>query len=129
VSTLEEALVLQLQNDAGVSALVSTRIYPLVVPQDATLPAIAYQRISGPRAYSHSGPTGAVQARMQITSVASDYSGAKALSAAVRSAMRSFRGTGGLDVDAVFEENESDTWMDRFNMPVVRQDFLIHYRE
>lgn len=127
--TLEEALVSHLEVDAGVSALVGTRIYPLVVPQDADLPAIAYQRISGPREYALDGHTGAARARVQVTSVAESYSGAKALSVAVRAAMRSFRGVGDLRVEAVFEENEVDSWQDRFNAPVVMQDFMIRYQE
>jgi len=35
-----------LKNDSGVSSLVGTRIYPTFLPQDVTLPAITYTRIS-----------------------------------------------------------------------------------
>ena len=64
---IEEALYSKLTGDAGVAALVSTRIYPNVVPQDIALPAVAYQRISTVRDMAHDGPTGVAHARFQFT--------------------------------------------------------------
>lgn len=43
--TAEASLYTALTDHAGLTALVSARIYPLVIPPDPTLPAIAYQRI------------------------------------------------------------------------------------
>ena len=59
---IEAGLYAHLVGSAGVTALVATRVYPLLVPQDATLPAIAYQRISGPRDHTHDGPSGVTPA-------------------------------------------------------------------
>ena len=89
--TIEAGIYAHLIADSGVADLVATRIYPLLVPQDATLPAMAYQRISGPRDHSHSGPSGLVTARMQLTYVALSYDGAKSLGEVVRAAMDGFR--------------------------------------
>jgi hypothetical protein len=128
--TLEQGLVAHLQSDAGVSALVETRIYPLVVPQDATLPALAYQRISGPRDHAHDGPTGLARARVQLTYVASTYAAAKELAEAARAALDGFSGTmGTVSVDSCSLDNEVDTWADRFNAPVVRHDYMLWYQE
>ena len=128
--TLEEGLYAHLVADSGVAALVSTRVYPLLVPQDATLPAIAYQRISGPRDHSHTGTTGLALARIQLTLIASSYANAKALGTAVRTAMAGLRGSmGAVVVNACLFDNERDDWATVFEKPVVRHDYLIWYQE
>ena len=50
---LESALFTYLSADPGVSALVGTRIYPVRLPEGTVLPAIAWQRISATRLYTH----------------------------------------------------------------------------
>jgi hypothetical protein len=52
-----------LANDAQVVSVVTTRIYPMVLPQTPTLPAITYQRISNP---PRLGNTELREARFQI---------------------------------------------------------------
>ena len=127
---MEEGLYAHLAADSGVAALVSTRIYPLVVPQDVDLPAIAYQRISGPRDHVHEGASGLVVARMQVTCHAWSYSGAKALAEAVRAATDGFSGTmGEVSVDAALLVNDRDGWAQGFESPVVRLDFMVWYQE
>lgn len=128
--TIEAGIYAHLIGNAGVAALVATRIYPLLVPQDAELPAMAYQRISGPRDHAHDGPSGLAMARMQLTFVAASYDGAKTLSEAVRAAMDGFSGTmGEVTVDACLLENESDQWATVLESPVVRHDYMIWYQE
>jgi hypothetical protein len=46
---LEARIFAHLSTTADVIAIVSKRIYPLILPQDPTLPAITYQRIAGTR--------------------------------------------------------------------------------
>lgn len=128
--TLEEGLVAYLAANEGVAALVGTRIYPLVVPQDAALPALAYQRISSPREHVHTGASGLVRARIQVTNVGGTYSAAKALAETVRVAMDGYSGAmGTVAVGAALLMNENDTWLDMFNAPVVRHDYAIWYQE
>ncbi len=45
MSEIEEAIVSKLMSESAITALIGQRLYPQVVPQDVTLPAIAYQRI------------------------------------------------------------------------------------
>lgn len=125
--TLESQLYRILSADSGVSALVSARIYPLVIPQDVALPAIAYQRISGPRDHDQLGPTGLQEARMQFTVQASSYASAKAVSEAVRAALDGFGGKSG--ILATFLENEFDSDSDRLDSVTVRADYKLWYRE
>lgn len=49
MSGIEEAIYSALTAHAGLSALVADRIYPMVLPQDATRPAVTYMRVSGAR--------------------------------------------------------------------------------
>lgn len=128
--TLEAGIYAHLIADSGVAALVATRIYPLLVPQDATLPALAYQRISGPRDHAHTGATGLAFARMQLTYVAASYNEAKSLGEAVRAAMDGLKGSmGAVTVGACLLDNERDDWATAFEKPVVRHDYLIWYQE
>lgn len=89
MSALEPKIVTLLSGNAGVSALVSTRIYPLILPQDSALPAITYQRVSGGHINSTTGFSDQENPRIQIDSMATTYAGAKTLAAAVFSAMES----------------------------------------
>lgn len=128
--TLEAGIYAHLCTDSDVATLVSTRIYPLLVPQDATLPAIAYQRISGPRDHCHTGATGLAFARVQLTYVAASYDGAKVLGEAVRAAMDGLRGSlGAVQIGSCMLDNERDDWAVAFEKPVVRHDYLIWYQE
>lgn len=108
-----------LRNDSDVAALVSTRVYPITVPQDATRPAIAFQRISGPRTYSHSGPTVAF-ARFQITCEGSTYAEANEIAQAVRLAM---------ERNGWKCAGDQDGYAETFVAPVKRLDFTTYYND
>lgn len=75
---------------AGVAAVVSGRIYPLVLPRlNRTYPAISYQVISDPPAAGASdGTLEARQARIQVNCWALTYAAADALADAVVAALR-----------------------------------------
>jgi len=108
---IEEALYEHLKNNAGVFALVGNRIYPIEAPQEAALPYLVYQRISGLRVRSHSGPSGLAHPRFQITGAAVTYPALRSVMNAVRVALDGFRGTmgGGVGVGAALVENEMDS--------------------
>lgn len=110
---IEEALYEHLKTNAGVSALVGSRIYPIEAPQEATQPYIVYQRISGPRLRSHGGPSGLAHPRFQFTGVAATYPSLRSVMNALRAAFDGFRGVmgggGGVDVGGCFVENEIDS--------------------
>lgn len=127
--SIETGLYSKLAGTAGVAALVGTRIYPQVVPQEQDLPALAYQRISGAPRYTHSGDAGLTRARFQITCLAATYAGVKALAAVVRAALTGATGAwDDVTVGACLVENEADGWADGFLAPVVRLDCIIWYR-
>jgi hypothetical protein len=134
MADVEEAVYAILRSAGGVTAIVGTgdaaRIYPNVVPQDAGLPAMAYQRISALRRATHGSPASLARPRIQITMLAESYSQVKGLAAAVREALDGFMGTaGGVSVGVALAEDETDEFGSSNNLHVVRQDYMIWHAE
>jgi len=130
MAELEEGLYTFLTGTTAIFALVGTRIYPLLIPLDATLPAVAYQRISGPFEAAHDGPTGLVRARMQIMCVGETYAAARGVTMAIVTAMLGYRGEmGDYTVSVPKIENVTDDRADMLSACVSRLDAIIWYRE
>lgn len=70
--SVESAVVAKLKATSAVTALVSTRIYLLKLPQKPTLPAIRVQLISDPQNKHLRGPDGATRARIQVDAYAAE---------------------------------------------------------
>lgn len=134
MADVELAVYAILKAASGVTALVggssSPRIYPNVVPQDAGLPAIAYQRISSRRRAVHGAQASVARPRVQLTLVAASYSEVKGLAGAVRAALGGYVGTaGGVGVQAVLPDDETDEFGSSNGLHVVRQDWMIWHKE
>jgi hypothetical protein len=130
MADIEQAIYSILSTDATTKALVGTRIYPNVVPQDATLPAIAYQRISGSRVQSHGGPSNLARPRFQFTCLAVNYSGARAVANAVRQALDGYKNTAAsVYVQAGHIQTDFDSFADGENLHAVRVDFYLWHTE
>jgi hypothetical protein len=80
MSTIEEVIVNRLGADATVDALIDGRVHALVMPQNATLPCIVYQLVSGPDLEIAEY----VRPRIQLSCWASTYPQAVALANAAR---------------------------------------------
>ena len=76
-----------LSTHAGLVALVSTRIYPLMLPQDCPLPAVTYQLISDVPTVNLDGDADLSNARVQVDVWATSYGGAATAAAQVMLAM------------------------------------------
>lgn len=127
---VKAALYSLLAADAGVKALVDDRIYPLTIPQDKALPAIAYQVITTTRGYNHAGQSSLAGPYFQITIAAASAAAAEGLAAAVRLALSGYAGTVGTVVIAsIFLENEFDGYSLETAIATVRQDYRITYKE
>lgn len=130
MSDAEQALYAILANDTAVSALVGTRIFPNVIPQDVALPVLAYMRVSGARTNSQTGPSQLARPRFQITCLSRSYSEAKTLAAAVRRALDGYKGAiASVDVQGVMIQNEFDTFTDDDDLHTVRQDYYFWHAE
>lgn len=92
--TLETALRAFLVSDSAVGALVGQRVYTQTMPQDGTLPAITFQRISTAAVNSRDDNSFG-RVRMQIDGWAASDTATKELRAAIRAAMKDFRSVSG----------------------------------
>jgi hypothetical protein len=104
--------------DAGFAAVCGDRLYPVTIPQTASLPAVSYQSVGGPSGErNHDGP-GIRQARLQYTCTADDYADAKAAAAAIRTALWGYTGAMGA---ITIEDCEVTADIDGYNQPSAKQ--------
>ena len=129
--TVEAAVFDLLSSDAGVSGVVSNRIYPVKLPQDPTYPAITYFRVSALRHSAMGNDTGIVEKRVQISSWAELYADANNLAERVRDAMQRTRGTfAGVEILDIFMEGDGpEIWEDAVGAYQAITDCNVIYRE
>jgi hypothetical protein len=132
MADIEQALHAYVTADATVGGLIGSRMYPQILPQGVTYPCLRYQRVSGPRDYTHNGASGWVRGRVQFDAYAPTYAGAKALFNAVRSRLSGFKGTmATVTVGSCLLLNEMDAWEEEPEPNIYRLpfDFMIQYTE
>ena len=117
--SLESKLYTLLSGDASVSALVVARIYPVVLPQSVTLPAITYSRISGGQVNSLSGYSGLEQPRIQVDAWATTHVVVKELRDAVHAAMN------GATTFRALLESDMDLYEDDTKIYRISMDFFV----
>jgi len=133
--SIEAGLVTKLAATTAITDITSTRIYPEVLPQDGTVPALTYQRVAGYEVASMDGVTGLARTTIQINCIAATYIEAKALRDAVRTALAGTSGTwGSTTVQACYGDGERDLpdlaiGTDANRRRVVSMDFEIWYDE
>ena len=71
----------------------STRIYPLLLPQSPTYPAITYQQISSVASHAMGADSPLRVVRIQVNSWADTYAAAQSLAAEVAATLSRYRGT------------------------------------
>lgn len=84
-----------LSAQSGVTAIVSTRIYPLRLPQEVTYPALRFERDGEYDIEDFGGQGGMQTTDIQIDALADTHAEALGLAAAVRSALLNFKGAMG----------------------------------
>ena len=110
--------------DTAVTALVSTRIYPVHMPLDATIPNITIHEISGPEDYV----TGHGFPRYQISCWSESFSGAKAIKDAVKACLNRYKGiVSGLDIHNISYLNSEDLYEEEVRLYHIPMDFQIVY--
>lgn len=139
---IQEGLYATLAADAGVSALVGARVYPVNVPQsdytDSTkFPCVVYNFDGKERQVRFSGTDTLVSARLSIDCYAKTYAQAQAVAEAVRGVLKDYSGTmvgngspqSSNRVQSIFIESESDAIAPEPGLYVVMQDYLVWYDE
>lgn len=130
MSQIEEAVFSRLSSFAGLTALVAARIYPVVLPQNPTYPAVTYQRISSVRAPAMGTDTGLIATRFQLSTWSSGYAAAKAVKEQLRLATERWRGTVlGIVIQDTFIEGEVDLYETAVPVWHLPLDVRIHHVE
>ena len=104
--SIETDLYATLSGAAGVTALVSTRIFMQVVPENTALPAIAFFVVSGDRSDTLAGVGDGKRKRIQISCYANTLTQAKAVADAVETALQ---GNGYLSLEYDIYDPEEQT--------------------
>lgn len=89
---IEVALRQVLLLDGPIAALVGDRIYPSPLPQNPTLPAISYQRVSRSSGLSLDGAAWPTRVRVQMDCWAATFDGVRELSDAVFRRLHGYAG-------------------------------------
>jgi len=107
--SLRGALLEYLGAEAGITALVSGRLYWKRRPQGSGLPALVCSRITGGYGHLLDGGSGHAQPLVQISVLALSNTAAEAVADVVREAMQGFAGDwSGTLVTSVLLRNEID---------------------
>ena len=115
---IETDLYAHLSTYAALTALVSTRIYPLTLPQEPTLPALTYFRVSSAPSRNHDGAYGFALKRFQFDIYAITYLACLQVKAILVDAMGALGYTAHWDNDQDINEPE----LGRYRLQI---DFMI----
>jgi hypothetical protein len=120
---IEEALRTILLADPTLYALVGTRIYPVQLPLDCTLPALSYFQVSEPFNRITGTP------RFQIDIFSNDYSQVKQIKAAVENALNGYSGTvSDHNIEIIVPLSSFDSYDSETGVYHIPYDFKIIYR-
>jgi len=119
-----EAIYSLLMANNSVKAI-TARCYP-EIPQNPSLPLIAYYQISGVREHDLEGPVGMAVHRYQVDSLAETYAGARELGRAVEAALDGYRGVvDDFNVHSILLVGERTAWEPGLNLHRIIQDYSI----
>lgn len=106
---LLEAIYSYLVKNESLKSKVGDKIYPVLLPQDCTLPAIVYAPVVANYSSAHQGDTGFVKQTVQITCHATTFKEARKLSRVIKKLLQDYRGDmSGLFIEAVFIKTDFD---------------------
>jgi hypothetical protein len=102
---IQDQIYSALVESSAVTAIAGSRIYPLRLPRDASLPAVVYFVPTTDAVNSLSGDSGVDNNSVQISSWARDYKTAHTLATAVRAALGGLKAV----IDDVSDEEDEET--------------------
>jgi len=130
---IEAALYYELTNSTDITDIVSTRIYPLALPQQVSLPAISYFRVTGPRYHGQGTDPGVARPLIQISCWGESYSDVREIAEEIRKLFQDFAGTmggaGGVEVLSVSYEGDADFYEDETKTYHIALDFIFNHIE
>jgi len=125
----EEGLFAYLDGYPGLTLEVGSRIYPILIPQEATFPLVTYTRISTPRLHEFERSF-LPHPRFQFDCWAESYNRAKDVAAQVRAALDLYGGAmGAYTVRVSLVDDERDVYEPETKLWHVIVDAIIWYEE
>ena len=116
--------------DATITGLIAARLYPIILPQEPTMPAMTYQWISGTRFHSMDGASKLSGPRVQFDCWAATYLDAEALFEALRKRLDGYRGPAGSStIQGAFFSSERDLYESEPKLYRRSVDFFIFHTE
>jgi hypothetical protein len=135
---VREAVMQRTKADATLTTLVAARIFPEIVPQTATRPAIAITITGNDRGHNLQGADGVAYARVEFDVRATSRSSATAIKEAIENVWDGYAGTITSGANSVIvlrskQEDETDRYerqQDAADAPdrVIRCDYFVKYR-
>jgi hypothetical protein len=134
MTLLDEGLYTYLSTYAGLVSLVSTRVYPFVIPEGATLPCVTFQRIDTPRELTHDTSgigSSLAHPRFQFDAWATTLSSAKAIGEQIRAALSGKTGSiaTGVTINASLVDNERPSYEAETKLFRNSLDFIIWHTD
>ena len=121
-------------SDTAVTALISRRFFPIVIPPGTTLPAAVYSQVSGLGDHTMSGPSGLTQSRLQIDVYDKNTAPQRAMNIAnaIKNRIDGMRGWVGIGaerikIQGVFYINQFETSEDGIFR--IMREYMVHYSE
>lgn len=129
-----KALPYHLIQNSGLSALISSRVYPIRLPQGTTLPAICYQDISAAFTQAHGEKSALPRPRFQFTIYSETVEVANSVGAALKACIDGYKGNMGTGayitkVEACLLKNELSNDDPETGVYLRYQDYVIQYKE
>lgn len=127
---VEYAVRARLKAVTAITNIVGNRIYPNLLPQDVTLEAITYRKVSAPHVHAFGSDAGLSNPRFQIDAWADVYTEVITLAAAIQAGLSRFRGTiAGEVIQDVMLLNELDIYEQDRRIHRVMMDFEVWHTE
>jgi hypothetical protein len=130
MSFIERDLIAALLANGSLAGQVSTRIWPLVAPDEAAHPYVVIERIAGDVGYHADGPAGHVVAVVRCSCVGRRYADAKGVANALVTAVSGYRGSWANSlIYGIFVSDEVDEYAEDTGQFVVNIYLTIHFKE
>ncbi|MGA9851843.1 MAG: DUF3168 domain-containing protein [Gammaproteobacteria bacterium] len=131
---IEDAIFTVLNTNDGVSALIDGRIYPALLPQEPTYPALTYTFISETPSPAMGADIGIVRRRLQVSCWAVSMTGAQGVADAVTTALSRYMGTvtgdwGSMTIEDVYRMGVHDLFDEQARKFQRAVDFEVIYQE
>jgi hypothetical protein len=91
--SVESVIYSALTANTNVSAIVSTRVYPMVAPRSAAMPLLTYERASTDEIGIMSGVDGALTVHLSVDCWGTTYLGARSAADAVEGVLNGYSNT------------------------------------